>query len=169
MKLEEIQHQINWFNNKIDEFDSLNNVKHIIIVSHHPPYTNMKVKYFKNTLPFSNEKWRDNYHVRKNYVQKYLKSQKGALFISGHTHSYEHFIIDEKHFIVSGGGGAPRDLISLDGDHHDIFNGSSIRNFNYCRLIKKDNYWIFEMIEFTKYKKWKTGEQFVINKDFTNK
>ena len=169
MKIEELNYQLNWFNNKIDEFDSLNSVDHIIIVSHHPPYTNMKVKYFKNSLPFIDKKERDNYYLRENYVQKYLKSKKAALFISGHTHSYEHFIIDEKHFIVSGGGGAPRDPISLDGDYHDIYNGPSIRNFNYCKLIKNDNYWTFEMIELTKYKKWRSGERFVINKDFTNK
>ena len=53
--------------------------------------------------------------------------------------------------------------------YKDFFDGPPIRSFNYCKLIKYDNSWIFEMVEFTKDKKWKTADRFVINGYRTNK
>ena len=163
MSSDEINLQLDWFHNQMNEFNSSNDVSHIIIVSHHPPYTNMHVQYFKNAFPFIHSKdWSSNY-IRKNYAEVFLASEKAILFISGHTHSFEHFIIDNKHFIVSGGGGGPRDPINLEGAYNDVFIGPVIRNFHYCRLIRNDNSWIFEMVEYSKDQKWEISNQFVID------
>ena len=163
MSLEEMDLQFNWFNNKIEEFNKADSVDYIIVVCHHPPYTNMDVQYFKNALPLIHSKdWSSGY-IRKNYSIEFMKSDKARLFVSGHTHSYEHFIFEGKHFIVSGGGGGPRDPINLKGSYEDVFNGPVIRNFNYCRLTRDKESWIFEMLNYSEDKKWEVGDKFVIN------
>ncbi len=69
----------------------------------------------------------------------YYSSKKALLFISGHAHTYEHFFIKGKTFIVSGGGGGPRVKLKSGKDaHKDLYNGESPRPFNYL-LIKKGN------------------------------
>ena len=35
----------------------------------------------------------------------YIESVKARLFISGHAHIFEHFIVNGKNFLVIGGGG----------------------------------------------------------------
>ncbi|MBM4370154.1 MAG: metallophosphoesterase [Deltaproteobacteria bacterium] len=64
----------------------------LIVSFHEPLYT------FSNHAPWS--KGRE-------YVQPLLEQHAVDLVISGHNHCYEHFLVNEIHHVVSGGGGAP--------------------------------------------------------------
>jgi hypothetical protein len=57
--------------------------------------------------------------------------------ISGHTHAYEHFVEDGKHFIVTGGGGGPRVSLHTGQDqrHRDLFVGPAPRPFHYLWMV----------------------------------
>ena len=67
-------------------------VKAVIVACHHSPYSNSKVV-------------GSNLKVREAFAKPYLKSKKAVLFLSGHSHNFEHFKIEGKTFLVIGGGG----------------------------------------------------------------
>ncbi len=115
-----------WFNKMIAEYDTSQAIKGIIIFDHHPPFTNSTMT-------------GDEVNVQKNFLPVYFSSNKTLFFISGHAHTYEHFLIKGKTFIVSGGGGGPRVKLKSDKEaHNDLYNGESPRPFNYL-LIEKRN------------------------------
>ena len=64
----------------------------MIVACHHSPYSNSKVV-------------GSNLKVREAFAKPYLKSKKAVLFLSGHSHNFEHFKIEGKTFLVIGGGG----------------------------------------------------------------
>ncbi|MDQ6813519.1 MAG: metallophosphoesterase, partial [Bacteroidota bacterium] len=64
----------------------------IITGCHHSPYTNSKIV-------------GSSIGVRQKFVTYFLKSQKSRLFLSGHSHNFEHFQQQGKDFFVIGGGG----------------------------------------------------------------
>jgi len=84
--------QENWYKNKIDELQKDSSVQTIIVCLHHSPYTNSKV-----VEPAE--------QVQEKIVPLFLKSSKCKLFVSGHAHTFEHFKIKGKDFLVTGGGG----------------------------------------------------------------
>lgn len=102
---EEISAQQKWYEQKLWELDENMAIHYVIVGTHHSPYTNSSVV-------------DPSYDVQRYFVPAFLKSRKGRLFISGHAHSFEHFRMDGKEFIVTGGGG---------GLLHPLFNGSKAR------------------------------------------
>lgn len=127
------QRQNEWYESELNRFDSDNEVKHIIVVTHQPPFTN------GTGIGFGDDEF-----AKKNFVELFNKSRKAQLFISGHCHNYEHLLIDDKHYIVSGGGGGPRRNIDLEGDYKDITIGiekeKSLRDFHFIRVeVSKDS------------------------------
>lgn len=150
------QRQNEWYESELNRFDSDNEVKHIIVVTHQPPFTN------GTGIGFGDDEF-----AKKNFVELFNKSRKAQLFISGHCHNYEHLLIDGKHFIVSGGGGGPRRIIDLEGDYKDITNGEekdkSIRDFHFIEVkVSKDTLY-FETHRYNKdTKEWRIGDKFQI-------
>jgi Icc-related predicted phosphoesterase len=119
--------QIEWFKNKLSDFDNKSSIKGILVFEHHPPYTNSLIT-------------GDEMTVQRAFVPAFDKSRKTLAFISGHAHTYERFIENGKTFIISGGGGGPRVLLKTGPDkHYDYYNGPSPRPFNYLLINKKDN------------------------------
>ena len=113
-----------WLIKMVSKFDTTSAIKGIIMFDHHPPFTNSLVT-------------SDELNVQNNFLPAFYGSNKSLLFISGHAHTYEHFNIKGKNFIVSGGGGGPRVNLKIGKDaHEDLFKGDSPRPFNYL-LIKK--------------------------------
>jgi predicted phosphodiesterase len=89
---EEDSTQVAWYKNTLDKLDKDSSIIFIITGCHHSPYTNSRF------TGYSKE-------VQEKFVPWYLRSLKSRLFLSGHTHSFEHFKKEGKDFLVIGGGG----------------------------------------------------------------
>lgn len=116
--------QVTWYKSTLNALEKNTSVLYIITVCHHPPFTN-------STLV-----GRSSY-ILNNFVPVFVKSAKTIAFFSGHCHSYEHFVYKGKSFIVSGGGGGPRQ--SVEPGHNgndmpaDLYQGANFRPFNFCK------------------------------------
>lgn len=84
--------QREWYETTLATLDTTAAVKVVIVTCHHAPYSNSKVVK-KSAL------------VQQDFVPGYIRSKKAALFITGHAHAFEHFMIQGKDFLVIGGGG----------------------------------------------------------------
>lgn len=124
MSKEQIEIQNRWYSKEIERFDRDSEIDYIIVCCHEPPFTNSRV-----VSP--------NRKTRKYFAELYIKSRKGTLFLSGHSHTYEHFKEEGKDFIVSGGGGGPRHKVSIDSEqqkYRDLFKGAELRFFHFCQI-----------------------------------
>ena len=149
----DLNEQLFWFNEILKLFDNDDEIKIIIAVCHHPPFTNSKVS-------------GDHPEVEENFVNPFLKYAKARLFISGHAHNYEHFIKNGRHFIVSGGGGGPRHPVETDSKskrHNDQFKGNEIRDFHFCKLVfNKDNIELKVVMFNPNENIWKTADSIIL-------
>lgn len=145
--------QIDWYENELKKFQLDSTISCIITANHHPAFTNSKVV-------------KDNKEVQEYFVKPFLTSKKPGIYFSGHCHSYEHFTNGNKHFIVSGGGGGPRQELNTqpsDKIHNDLFKGPSLRDFNYCKLSFTEKGVLFEVVMLDKEGNFKIGEAFILN------
>jgi Icc-related predicted phosphoesterase len=154
MSICDINEQDYWLDSTVSAAENDERIIHIIFASHIPPYTNSKVV-------------DDDINVQNYFVPVFKRSKKAILFLSGHAHSYEHFIKEGKHFLVSGGGGGPRHELATDSNsknfHFDLYSGSQLRNLHYCKLIIHKNNLEIKMIQIDKdTKEWSTGDCFFI-------
>lgn len=116
--------QMQWYAAEMQRFEVDPQVKHVIVCTHEPPFTNR----MKTAVGVDSTKL---------FAEPFLKLQKTRLLFSGHVHSYEHFIIGSKHFIVSGGGGAPRGKLVVEPakrKYEDQFPGEELRFFHICNV-----------------------------------
>lgn len=84
--------QDQWYQSALNALDSNEAIKAVIVTCHHAPYTNSKIV-------------GSSKQVQQNFVPGYIASKKARLFITGHTHGFEHFKVMGKDFLVIGGGG----------------------------------------------------------------
>jgi UDP-2,3-diacylglucosamine pyrophosphatase LpxH len=84
--------QLEWYKETLAKLDADSAVQFIISGCHHSPYTNSKIV-------------GANKDVQEKFVPLFLASKKSQLFISGHSHNFEHFQKEGKDFLVIGGGG----------------------------------------------------------------
>ena len=116
--------QESWYRAELDILQNDPGLVAVIVCCHHAPYTNSTVV-------------SDNDDVQKRFVSTFLAIPKAVIFFAGHCHSYEHFVQGGKHFVVSGGGGGPRQRLSSNRDasrHKDLYDGGMLRRFNFCKL-----------------------------------
>jgi predicted phosphodiesterase len=112
----------------IETFENDSTISVIIVCCHHSPYTNGRIE-----GPDEN--------VQNNFVPNFLKSKKCKMFISGHSHGFEHFKLNGKDFLVIGGGGGlqhPHD-VGQEAKWYDYYSNSLIkRNFHFvtCEIIR---------------------------------
>jgi predicted MPP superfamily phosphohydrolase len=115
------QDQKTWFERTLDRLDRDARVRGVIVLLHHPPYTNSTIT-------------GDETHVQEAFVPPFERSKKTFAMISGHVHSYERFVRRDKTFIVSGGGGIPRAPL-LEGEKRrhadDLFAGPAVRGYHF--------------------------------------
>ena len=117
--------QIEWYSRTLDKLDADSSVQFIITGCHHSPYTNSKIV-------------GSSLSVRQKFVPLFLKSVKSRLFLSGHSHNFEHFQQQGKDFFVIGGGGGLHQplkrgqglLPDLSADYKPLFHYLSIRRQN---------------------------------------
>lgn len=120
---DEINKQQNWYKNQLALCQSDSSVKAIIVGCHHPPFTN-------STIVNSDE------NVQKYFVPDFLKYDKCKLFLSGHSHSFEHFVHSGKDFLVIGGGGGLQHPLyrGQESLYIDLYKGDiNKRNFHYLQ------------------------------------
>jgi hypothetical protein len=86
--------QQKWYIEELQSLDNDSTIKIVVIGCHHSPFSNSSI------VGHSQQ-------VREIFVPPFLSSKKTGLFISGHSHTLEHFkdTIANKNFLVIGGGG----------------------------------------------------------------
>jgi len=89
---EENEAQVAWYKKTLQALDADSAVQYIITGCHHSPYTNSRI------VGCSKD-------VEQKFVQPFLQSRKSQLFLSGHSHNFEHYQVKGKDFFVIGGGG----------------------------------------------------------------
>jgi Icc-related predicted phosphoesterase len=89
---EQIQEQDNFYSRNMQQLDTNQAVKMIIVSCHHAPYSNSKIV-------------GSNKQVQEKLVPLFIRTKKATLFITGHAHDFEHFKIQDKDFLTIGGGG----------------------------------------------------------------
>lgn len=151
---EEIARQNRWFKETLEKFNIDENIHSVFVLTHHPPFTNSKAV-------------SENKDIQKYFLDSFISSSKTKIFFSGHCHSFEHFIEAGKNFIVSGGGGGPRQEVETDKDKMkfiDEYKGTKIRPFHYCRINNPDKNANLEMVYLDeKTGEWKTGYKINLN------
>lgn len=89
---EEVIKQNKWYKETLASLDINDAIKAVIVCCHHAPYTNSKIV-------------KSSARVQEYFAAEYIKSKKASLFITGHSHAFEHFKMMGKDFLVIGGGG----------------------------------------------------------------
>jgi Icc-related predicted phosphoesterase len=122
LSAEEWNDQRTWYSETLSLFNENPYIKGIVVFTHHPPFT--------NSLVTGDEK-----HIQRTFVKPFIESEKAVAFFSGHAHTYERFMKDDKSFIVSGGGGGPRVMLKKGKDcHTDEYKNKGVRPFHYILL-----------------------------------
>ena len=119
----DIEKQQNWLRTTLHNLDEDKAVLATIVTCHHAPYSNSKIV-------------GSSAQVQKNFVPEYFESRKACLFITGHSHNYEHFLILGKDFLVIGGGGGLHQPLSTQ--RTDI-SGNYKPAFHYVLLQRNDH------------------------------
>lgn len=92
MKTAEIKAQDTWYTETLNKLDADPAIRAVIVGCHHSPYTNSTI--VKPSL-----------QVQLKFVKQFIASKKATLFLSGHSHNFERFKVQDKDFLVIGGGG----------------------------------------------------------------
>lgn len=88
----DLQKQQEWLTSTLKALDTDPAVLVVLVACHHAPYSNSKIV-------------GSSKNVQRFFVPAFLQSTKSKLFITGHSHNYEHFKNSGKDFLVIGGGG----------------------------------------------------------------
>ncbi len=148
--------QTRWYRNTLSNLDSDNAVKCIITGCHHSPFTNSRL--VKSSMG-----------VRQRFLSSFLGSKKSGVFLSGHSHNFEHFKQYGKDFFVIGGGG---------GLHQPLKHGRGIipdvsaaykPMFHYLAVQRCGSQLLLTSIMLQPdFSGFKTGAAFIINNTSTN-
>ena len=122
LSAEENQAQVKWYKETLEQLDADSSIHFIISGCHHSPYTNSKIV-------------GANKDVQEKFVPFFLASKKSKLFITGHSHNFEHFQKDGKDFLVIGGGGGLHQPLrtgadctaDLDADYKPAFHYLTVK------------------------------------------
>ena len=128
------QEQLIWLKETIKTLENNPLIKGIIFCSHHPVMTNsMEVAPHQPT--------------NRDFVPLFLESKKTILYLNGHCHAYERFEKNNKTFIVSGGGGAPRQPLRTGflSRCKDLYYGNMFRPFHYLWLTVNEDELVMEV------------------------
>jgi hypothetical protein len=121
----EKQDQFLWYQHTLSQCENDSSVSFVVVGCHHPPFTNSKI------VSWSKE-------VRDDYLPEYYGCKKCVLFLSGHSHAYEHFKISGKDFLVIGGGGGTQHTLrtGAKAEFKDVFSDSLKRRMFHFLTMK---------------------------------
>ncbi|HVF98172.1 MAG TPA: metallophosphoesterase, partial [Flavisolibacter sp.] len=87
--------QTDWYKTTLESLEADASVQFVITGCHHSPYTNSRIV-------------KPSVEVEQKFVPSFIQSKKSVLFLSGHSHNFEHYKVQGKDFLVIGGGGGLR-------------------------------------------------------------
>lgn len=117
-----------WLEAELARLDAAPDVRGVLLVTHHPPFTNSTVT-------------GDDEDVAADLVPPFVAARKTLAMIAGHVHSYERFVRDGKAFVVSGGGGGPRARLATGAARRhadDLVDGPALRDFGFLLVTVGD-------------------------------
>ena len=82
-----IKKQVEWFTAELIRLDKDKSIDNIIVGCHHTPYTNSSMV-------------SSSVDVQEHFVSLFSAFKKCRLFLSGHAHRIEHFIINNQHLFI---------------------------------------------------------------------
>jgi hypothetical protein len=95
--------QLAWYEEALKKLDNDPSIQYIISGCHHSPFTNSKIVGCSKG-------------VEDKFVPFFLASAKSRLFLSGHSHNFEHYQVKGKDFLVIGGGGGLHQPLKIGPD-----------------------------------------------------
>lgn len=120
---ENIRKQQTWLEGTLQSLDADPSILTTIVACHHAPYSNSKiVGSSKNVQNF--------------FVPDFIKSSKSSLFITGHSHNFEHFRKLGKDFLVIGGGGGLSQPLSKSGNRLEDIASKYKPKFHYLMVTR---------------------------------
>ncbi len=126
LSLGETDKQQKWYEKTMDSLNKTPGIKAIIVTCHHPAYTNSNVV-------------KPSVGVRTRFLPLFQSSRKAVLFITGHSHNFEHFQSLKKDFLVIGGGGGLHQPITVKADMPQDKAASYKPLFHYLQLKRFGN------------------------------
>lgn len=135
--------QVAWYKETLEKLDNDPAIHFIISGCHHSPYTNSKIV-------------GPNKEVQKKFVPLFMASKKSRLFITGHSHNFEHYQYGGKDFFVIGGGGGLHQplrtgadiLPDMAADYKPQFHYLTVKRagdkLNVCSVQLKKDFSCFE-------------------------
>ena len=116
--------QEDWYKKILRKLDADPSVQYIITGCHHSPYSNSKIVGSSKA-------------VQQKFVRPFMRAKKTSLFLSGHSHNFEHFKKEGKDFLVIGGGGGlhqplgagTEELKDLSPDYKPMFHYLTLRRY----------------------------------------
>jgi len=151
---DQVREQDDWYNAQLRTFWQDTTVQAIVVCCHHPPFTNSTI-----VSPSRG--------VQQSFVPPFLAAPKAVLFVSGHCHSYEHFLWSGKHFLVTGGGGGPRQRVEVVPNRRqfeDLYRGPGERDIHFCKLSIEDGRLRVRMVQLDeKARMWREGDEFTVS------
>ena len=118
---EEDAAQVKWYKETLERLDADPAIHFVISGCHHSPFTNSKIV-------------GANTDVQQKFVPSFLASKKSRLFITGHSHNFEHFKKEGKDFLVIGGGGGLSQPIRTGDDCLEDIASSYKPAFHYLTV-----------------------------------
>lgn len=118
--------QDDWYQETLNLLDSNEAIKAVIVTCHHAPFSNSKIVGSSES-------------VQHNFVMPYIKSKKAQLFITGHSHNFEHFNLLGKDFLVIGGGGGLHQPININNKNLPDLAPDYKPLFHYLSVNRVDN------------------------------
>jgi len=116
--------QMQWLADVVSTADADPQVQAIVAYWHHPPMSNSRIV-------------RPSRQAREGFVPALARSRKALAVFTGHSHAYEHFVVDGLHCFVSGGGGGPRHRLETRPERRrgrDLFAGGELRFMHFLEL-----------------------------------
>lgn len=120
MSSKEWSDQLEWYKSTLLAIDAQPQFEAALVFLHHPPLTN-------------GDENSDTEAVKNDILPPFVEAKKTMMMIAGHTRAYEKFFESDKYFLVTGGGGAPRETIET-GANEDLYKGVALRPFHFLLL-----------------------------------
>jgi hypothetical protein len=118
--------QYAWVRRQLRLAQTIPSVKHCFVLAHLAPYSRSFHGQDSDVLAF-----------RDTYAPLFKKYGVDIVF-GAHDHNYQHYVVDDIHYIVTGGGGAPlRDVSRAPRSWH---RRAAIRILNYVRVKVSGNH-----------------------------
>jgi Icc-related predicted phosphoesterase len=151
LSTEQLLVQQEFYTKTLAQMDADSAVKIIIITCHHAPYSNSKVV-------------GSNKQVQERLVPAFIQSKKAKLFITGHAHDFEHFVVTGKNFLTIGGGGGLHQPLNKGSDRLPSLSFGYDPEFHYVLMRRlNDKLVIISRRLKQDFNGFENGYRFVIN------